>query len=408
MSSALTTSHDGSADRALTNALSAAAAGRQDEAERWFASACYADEWECGESGQTRSEARELFARWCDEHDRPGQALALRQMLVDEASRDSLMTASWIRSGARPYSDALDCARSREWARHRAVCALLDGMPVDALSARERLLTILGDNYNFGVDSERLVRAHLLTTPGGARFRGQLRWAVLGERCAAGTEDVGEADAGADGEAAAAVLWWLARDFQSSWLDLLGLPEEAELLRRTLDAGVAGGRAMLPESVPQPKHVIRVLEHIDEMRPASDVISEKVDGMGDLRGSSLDSLELRGKPMARWARELGLGGAPHHIEGPRDQIPALRGTPLGWSLRLARLRGAGTALQHVGWVLDEAFEAASTVLERREVAVSAGAIREELAAERRAHDMVKAHLREQRAVLEELVERLTS
>lgn len=402
------TTDDVLADIALEAALTAAEVAVPAEAELWFARACYVDEWESTDTGRTRSWARHEYARWCDEQARPEHAAALRQLLIDEAARESLTTSRWMRSEWKTYRNDWQFDRNRESARHHALRARLEEQAASTPLVRERLVTVLSDNYFLGDDEAPLVRDYLVTTPGGAGFRAQLRRRVLGEHHEEATPDVQDADA--DHAAVIAVLWWLLREFQSSWLELLGLPDEAEALRIELDADSCALSPYALDDDTAPQGWESVLARVEERRGARQIVSEQLlDGTDPfLRASG------RGAPTdGRWSAALGLAGSAKHYAGSLREIPALRGTPLGMGMWLAGGKQPLTALEGLDFELSELLATVQAALARRDgppAAIGTTTLSrslEELQAEQRHVDVVRSHLREQRKAFEVFVSQLS-
>lgn len=342
------------ADTALEAAQCAASLDRSVEARQWFERAAFGDEWACSDTDRTRSAARADFARWLDEQNRTDEAGSVRQLLVDESARDSLTDARWMRSEHKTYRTDWQLARDRESARIGALRAELERSAMGEPS-RSRLITLLCDTYYLGDPDRNTIHAHLATTPGGTRVRAQLASLLRPGRAPSPAPESAQDDEHAT---ALAFVWWLLRDAQSSFLDLVGRHDEAEAFRSALDDAASAPTPW--DDAGPPRGRLDVLRSARYSDTAGGVIRRTLlDGRREPGPRTPDEYRASRRSCAR---ALGLDGRHDHREGPQRAVPLLRGTLVWMSLWLAGGTALTDALEDIGSALEDAWATAAMAL----------------------------------------------
>lgn len=349
----------------------------------WFTRCAFRTEWESDETSRTRSGARRSFAQWSEQQGRSDEAQTLWQMLVDEAARDSLVDARWMRSEWKTYRDDWQFCRDRESARHDALVSMWD---VESRWRTEEIALLLADNYFVGAADEPVLREYLRSTPGQDSFLAQVRHAVLG-RTGQGASN-GEPSPEADRQAAVAVLWWVARDFQSGVLEALGMSDEASRFRAALDE-------VSPNSAPSPVDGdggLGVLTPVDRLPSARAIVATH----RPAPPASSQGVRRRPDRPIGWMTSLHLTGTDRFRQGRESTIPPLRGTPLGVALWLA----GGHHLEE--WLDELRYEIDQLMLEaERTLAQTAAGPDDD--GSTAALEILRRHLREQRTAFESFV-----
>lgn len=257
---------------------------------------------------------------------------------------------------------------------------------------RVRLVTFLCDVYYLSERDAPFLVAHLESTPGGVGFRSQLRHHVLGRN--AGVRRA-ESKSSADVDAAVRVLWWLYRDFQSSWLEFLGFADLASSYRDYLDEACRKPPTFSESNELLGQGKRGILDSLDEVSEAW--VVAQVASMAFKTLPRRDATGSDGDYADWWAGRVGLAGFRRHFEGALRVLPLLRGTGVRVSMWLAadqqthRSRRLVDVLDRVGFTLNRLVANVEAVEEVWEN-----------------HTRVRDHFDLQRRSLEALVDELTS
>ncbi len=393
-------------DTALEAARRSALLGLTDEANTWFSRSAYTTDWMSAETLRTRSGARQAFADWCEQQCRADQAEAIWQLLIDEAARDSMSDARSMRSEPKKYRDDWQLTHDRESARYWALRAEWERYAHVSPLRSERVAFLLSDNYFISSDDESIMTTYLESTPSGKSFLSHLTQQVLGFSL-----DEAQRSEVEERAAVVALLWWLVRDFESSWLDLLGLADAAASRRESLDALALQQETCATEFTLETQGRESALRSFDKPASAGYIIRARLldHAMLDRPGSDGFRHERGG-----WAAPLGLAGTRSYLEGGQGSIPPLRGTSAGIALWLAGGQTLVRLIGEIGDELDELFGYVEFVLDTEEERESdetgpaneENVVRVHYQAMARKRELVQEHLRSQRRDLEGLLKGL--
>jgi len=350
-------------DAALEQAHRSTALGLPDDAHEWFTRAAFSRDWQSSESFQTRSGARRFFALWCEQEGRTAEAQAIWQLLIDESAHDSLKDSRYMRSEHKNYRNDWQFAHGRESARRAALQAAWDDQTIGSNWRAEQLAVLLCDNYFWLPEDEPILKTYLRSTDATESFIAQLRFHMLGE--VGNVSDSRTYSPEADRSAAMAVLWWLVRDFQSSWLELAGLHDAAASFRASLDSLASAPPTDFGGGDLGPSGAENVLRDTNQLPSPSDIVRrELLDDVGWVphTASSASSSYRRG-----WTNWLKLEGTHKFLEGPHNPVPPLRGTTLGVALRLSGTKWLPSFLDEVAFEIEGLLHHVELALRQREV-----------------------------------------